>query len=154
MSRPRRSTRSKPQLDAMEQRLVLSQATAAAPVAQAIAQRPPAMVQLQHRIGPRLQVQAQQAQSPGQLRLQMLADAQAQRQGLAQQTLGGQQAAKAAQREVNRLQMEERRERAKEQREQQRQADADAPESTYKIHADSSDNGFSFKKIWKSLFSW
>lgn len=149
MTRPRRSMKSKPQLDAMEQRLVLSQATAA-PVAQTIPHRPPAMVLLQQRISaqPQSQIQAQ-------LRLQTLVDSQ---RGLQpNQGPEGPQAARAAQRETIRLQMEQRREQAKEQRELREQQNKAAANSdgAYKVNASSTDTGgFSFKKIWKSIFPW
>ena len=152
MTHPRRPIKSKPQVDAMEQRLVLSQAAAtAAPVAQAIVHRPPALVQLQQRIAAEPQAQAQ-GQIQAQLRLQTLADAQ--RRIQANQDPGGPQAARAAQREEMRLQMEQRREQARERREQQAKANPN-PGSTYKVQASSTDTGgFSFSKIWKSIFPW
>jgi len=149
VSRPRRSTRSKPQLDAMEQRLALSQATAA-PIAQAIANRPPAMIQLQQRISAQPQAQTQAKPSA---RLQVLADVQTQRQGVANEDPGDRRAAREAQREANRLQTEQRREQAQERREQQRKAHP-APTTPPKVQTETEDTGFSFKKIWKSLFSW
>jgi len=145
VTRPRRSMKSAPQLDAMEQRLVLSRATAA-PVAQAIVQRPPAVVQPQQRINAEPQAQTQ---IQGQLRLQTLVDAQ--RRIQAHQDPGGQQAARAAQREELRLQREQRREEARERREQQAKAHPTPP----KAPAASTDTGgFSFSKMWKSLFPW
>ncbi len=158
MTRPRRSMKSTPRLDAMEQRLVLSQATAA-PVVQAIVHRPPALVQLQLQQQQRLnaepqaqaQVQAQsQAQTRAQLRLQTLADGP--RRGQANQDPGGPQAARAAHREEIRLQMEQGRERARERRERLAAAD---PASSYKVHASTTDTGgFSFSKLWDSIFPW